>query len=91
MVFTGNSCVVYKSGKSETWPATARGLKAPRWRRSRKQSRRNGIMTRRMAFSWTCQPKRKEEKAVRVRAPRKVEAVGLRKSLIKAGYLVRVG
>lgn len=44
------------------------------------------MMTSRMAFSCTCQPNRKEEYAVRVKAPRNVVAVGLVKSLSSAGY-----
>ena len=74
-----------RSGKSETWPATARGRKAERYRLSASARRLKGIRMRRMAFSWTCQPKRKEEKAERVMAPMKVGWVGWRKSLRRGG------
>jgi hypothetical protein len=86
----GNSCVVNSNGKRETCPATANGRKAPRWRRSCKQSSRNGMTTSKMAFSCTCQPKRKEEYAVSVRAPKKVVGVGLKKSLMRAGFVALV-
>lgn len=63
MVYTvliGNSAGVNRRGKSETWPATAKGRKAPRCRRSFKAIRLKGMMTRSIAFSWTCHPNRKE-------------------------------
>jgi hypothetical protein len=59
-VFTGNSAAVNRSGKRETWPATANGLKAPKNLRSWRAIKLKGMMTRRIAFSWTCQPKRKD-------------------------------
>jgi hypothetical protein len=59
-VLIGNSAAVNRSGKSETWPATASGRKAPRYRRSLSAMSENGMMTSRIAFSWTCQPKRKD-------------------------------
>ena len=58
--FTGNSAAVKRSGKSETCPATAKGLKAPRYRRSLSAKRLNGMITNSIAFSWTCQPKRND-------------------------------
>jgi len=58
--FTGNSCAVNSNGKRLTCPLTASGRKAPRYRRSLSASRLKGMMTSKMAFSWTCQPKRKE-------------------------------
>ena len=42
-------------------------------------------MTRRMAFSWTCQPKRNEAYAQRVKVATKLSQVGWRKSLARAG------
>lgn len=56
----GNSAYVNRRGNSETWPATARGRKAVRYRRSVMAIRVKGMRTSRIAFSWTCQPKRKE-------------------------------
>jgi hypothetical protein len=44
------------------------------------------MMTSKMAFSCTCHPKRKEEYAVSVRAPKKVVGVGLKNSLTRAGW-----
>lgn len=57
---TGNSEAVKSNGNRLTWPATASGRKAPRWRRSLSAIRLKGMMTSSIAFSWTCQPKRKE-------------------------------
>lgn len=57
---TGNSDAVKRRGNRLTCPATASGRKAPRCRRSFSAIRLNGMMTSRMAFSCTCQPKRKE-------------------------------
>lgn len=57
---TGNSAAVNRSGKRETWPATASGRKAPRYRRSLRANRLKGMMTSKIAFSCTCQPKRKD-------------------------------
>lgn len=50
-VLMGNSADVNRSGKSETWPATAKGRKAPRCRRSFRAIRLKGMMTRSIAFS----------------------------------------
>lgn len=68
-VFTGNSAGVKSRGNRDTWPATAKGRKAPRWRRSRRAMRLKGIMTSNMAFSCTCHPKRNEAYPQRVTAP----------------------
>jgi len=57
---TGNSDAVKSKGNRLTCPATARGRKAPRCRRSLSAIRLKGMITSRMAFSWTCHPKRKE-------------------------------
>lgn len=59
-VLTGNSAAVNRSGKRETCPATASGRKAPRYRRSLRANRLKGVMTSRIAFSCTCQPKRND-------------------------------
>ena len=59
-VLTGNSAAVKINGNRDTCPATANGRNAPRNRRSFSARRLKGIMTRRMAFSWTCHPNKKE-------------------------------
>jgi hypothetical protein len=48
------------------------------------------MMTSKIAFSWTCQPKRKDEYAVNVSAPRNVAGVGSRNSLTSAGLIILV-
>ena len=58
--FTGHSAAVKINGNRDTCPATANGRNAPRNRRSFRASRLKGIITKRMAFSWTCQPNKKE-------------------------------
>jgi len=86
MVYTvliGNSAAVNRRGKSETCPATARGRKAPRYRRSLRAMSENGMMTSRMAFSWTCQPKRKDAYPQRVTEPMNVSHVGSKKSFMR--------
>lgn len=83
--FTGNSMAVNSSGKRLTCPATASGRKAPRYRRSLRAMRLKGMMTSKMAFSWTCQPKRKEEYPQRVMVAMKFVHVGTEKSLRRAG------
>lgn len=74
-----HSCGVNNNGNRLTCPATASGTKAAKCRRSRTQSSENGSSTSRMAFSWTCQPKRKDEYAERVSALRKLVDVGCMK------------
>ena len=54
MVYTvlmGNSAAVNNSGNNETWPDTARGRKAPKYRRSRSATKLKGMMTSKIAFS----------------------------------------
>lgn len=60
-VLIGNSAAVNNSGNRDTCPATAKGLNAPRYLRSCKAIRLKGIMINKMAFSWTCHPKRNDE------------------------------
>ena len=85
-VLTGNSAAVNRRGNRETCPATARGRKAPRYRRSFRASKLNGMMTRRIAFSCTCQPNKKDAYPQRVTAPTNMSHVGFRKSLIRHSY-----
>ena len=85
-VFTGNSAAVNRRGNRETCPATASGRKAPKYRRSFRASKLNGMMTRRIAFSCTCQPNKKDAYPQRVTAPTKVSHVGFMKSLIRHSY-----
>jgi hypothetical protein len=60
MVLIGNSAVVKSRGKRKTWPVAARGRKTPKYGRSFRAMREKAVMTRRMAFSWICQPKKKD-------------------------------
>ena len=46
------------------------------------------MMVMRMAFSWTCQPKRKEHKEMGTRAKRKVSFAGLLQTFHKSGAMV---
>ena len=59
-VLTGHSAAVKINGNRDTCPATANGRNAPRNRRSFRASRLKGIITKRIAFSWTCQPNKNE-------------------------------
>lgn len=51
IVLTGNSAGVNNKGKSDTCPATAKGLNAPKCRLSRRAMRLKGTITSKMAFS----------------------------------------
>lgn len=75
-----------RRGKRETWPATASGRKAPRCLRSRRLVKVCGMRISKIAFSWTCQPKRKDEYAVSVRVERKFGKLGRKKSFVRAGW-----
>lgn len=83
IVLIGNSAGVKSNGKSDTWPATISGRNALRCRRSVKAIKLKGIMTKRIAFSCTCQLKRNDEYPHSVTAPIKFSQVGRLKSLIR--------
>lgn len=83
IVLIGNSPGVNNRGNSETWPATASGRNVERCRLSRSAIKLKGIMTRRIAFSWTCQPNKNEAYPQSVTAPMKFSHVGCANSLIK--------
>lgn len=94
MVYTvliGNSAAVNRIGNSDTWPATASGRNAPKYRRSCSAIRLNGTMTRRIAFSWTCHPKRNEAYPQRVTAPTNPSQVGLFRRRKSTAYVLSVG
>ena len=87
-VFTGNSAAVKRRGNKETCPETARGRNAPKYRRSRRATRLKGMMTSKIAFSWTCQPNRNEAYPQRVTAPTNVSHVGVYKRRRRTGYRI---
>lgn len=87
-VLIGNSAAVNSKGNSETCPAIARDLNALKYRLSLRAMRLKGIMIRRTAFSWTCQPNRKEAYPQSVMAPTNTsQSPGLRHNLINGSYM----
>lgn len=87
IVLIGKLAASKSSGKSDTWPATANGRKAPRYLRSLTAKRLKGTMTSRMAFSWTCHPNKKDAKLHSVTEPMKVSQDGCRNDLMRQSCL----
>src|SRR5690348_15522780 len=80
----GNSAAVNSSGNNETCPATANGRKLARYDRSLMAKRLKGMMTNRIAFSWTCQPNRNDAYPQSVRAPTNDSQPGASHSFVRA-------